>query len=92
MTREVFESVGKFDPIFNPSYFEDPDYNFRVLDNGFKIGWNIKSRIIHMPHQTLGHAHDKQQRFIRSMQNFQKKWGKRLPPMNYQPDIPPFHC
>jgi len=82
MKKEVFEKVGLLDDIFNPCYFEDPDYNMRVFNEGFKIGWNIKARIVHMPHQTLGTLAkpEKTKRFVDSMKKFQRKWnGKKMP-------------
>lgn len=84
MEKEVPKQLGGFDDRFNPSYFEDPDYCYRALDTGFKIGWNYKAKIIHVPHQTLGKAKDKQLRFTRSLAKFQQKWNKKLPPMLYQ--------
>ena len=54
----------------------------RVFNEGFKIGWNIKAKIVHMPHQTLGTLAkpEKTKRFIESMKKFQRKWnGKKMP-------------
>lgn len=82
MKKEVFHEVGYFDEIFNPCYFEDPDLNMRVFNAGFKIGWNIKAKIVHMPHQTLGTLEkpEKTKRFVDSMKKFQSKWnGKKMP-------------
>lgn len=82
MKREVFNQVGFLDDMFNPCYFEDPDYIIRTFNEGFKIGWNIKAKIVHMPHQTLGTLAkpEKTKRFIESMKKFQKKWdGKKMP-------------
>ena len=83
LKREVSDKVGKFDPIFNPSYFEDPDYCMRVYSAGFKITWNKKSNIEHLPHQTLGKAADKNERFMKSLTAFRKKWsGHKMPVLN----------
>ena len=79
--------MGCFDDAFNPSYFEDPDFNFRCLDLGLKIGWNYQSKIIHLAHQTLGKVADKQARFTRSLMRFRKKWGSRMPPMIFQSNL-----
>lgn len=57
---------------------------WRALDAGFKIGWNFTARIEHMPHQTLGPAKDKAERFIKSIMAFRKKWKGRTPPRLYQ--------
>lgn len=80
LKREVSNKIGKFDHIFNPSYFEDPDYCMRVHKAGFKITWNKNSNIEHLPHQTLGKAADKNDRFIKSLKAFRNKWnGERMP-------------
>lgn len=73
--REAIEEVGGFDDRFNPSYFEDPDYCFSLLKAGKKIGWNLKARVVHLPHQTLGVASDKIKRFNDSYRKFLKKWN-----------------
>jgi O-antigen biosynthesis protein len=90
MWRHVVDVLGGFDERFNPSYFEDPDYNFRSLDAGFSIGWNVNAKIVHMPHQTLGNAPDKQQRFLRSYQQFQAKWRGRNAQRLKQSVLPEF--
>lgn len=63
---------------------------FRAHENGFKIGWNWKSRTIHMPHQTLGKVKDKTKFFTKSLMKFRSKWKGTLPPMMIQTDIPAF--
>jgi len=90
--REVTKKIGMFDTRFNPSYFEDPDFVFRAYDFGFKIGWNFKSRIIHMPHQTLGKLteSEKVKRFTNSWNEFRKKWANHPLPIFKQENLPEF--
>lgn len=78
--RSAVMTIGKFDPVFNPSYYEDPDYCFRAAELGLKVGWNYEHRIVHHPHQTLGVSPDRNQRFINSLNAFRKKWGGKEPP------------
>lgn len=64
----------------------------RVHNEGFKIGWNIKAKIVHMPHQTLGTLpkEEKTKRFVDSLKKFQKKWhGKKMPVLT-TPMLPVF--
>lgn len=91
--RDVTKKIGMFDTRFNPSYFEDPDLNIRAFDHGFKIGWNFKSKIVHMPHRTLGKLspEEKQERFTKSWNEFRKKWGTRSLPVFRQIDLKEFH-
>lgn len=79
--KEIPDSIGMYDDQFNPAYFEDPDFCFRALDAGYKVGWNSGAKITHLPHQTLGKLNqkDKNDRFINSMRKFRQKWkGRKL--------------
>jgi hypothetical protein len=89
LKREVSDKIGMFDERFNPAYFEDPDINFRAIDAGFKIGWNYKAKIVHMPHQTLGKLNhsDKTNIFTNSMKKFQQKWKGRSVPHMFMKEI-----
>jgi GT2 family glycosyltransferase len=91
--RDVTKKIGMFDCVFSPSYFEDPDFCLRSFDAGFKIGWNFKSKIIHMPHRTLGNLsqQEKTKRFTQSWNAFRKKWGTRQLPVFRQKDLKEFH-
>ena len=69
-----------YDPIFNPSYFEDPDLCFRMNAGGYSIGVNLKAKIFHAEHQTLGSVPDRNIRFLNSLNNFRLKWkGHKTP-------------
>jgi len=75
--RNVIDKIGWFDEMFNPAYFEDPDYCFRALDNGFKLGWNTKSKIVHMSHSTLGKFENgyRHKLLVSNLAKFRKKWA-----------------
>lgn len=89
--KEVFNKIGVLDEQFSPAYYEDPDFAFRAYDAGLKIGWNIKARIHHVGHQTLGkNTQLKQQMFTSSWKKFRQKWGNRKPPNIFQADLPEF--
>lgn len=80
--KNVVDDIGIYDDNFNPSYFEDPDYIFRANKKGYKIGWNYKNLIQHLPHQTLGKIgnEEKNRRFIKSLNYFRSKWkGTKTP-------------
>lgn len=80
LKREVIEDVGLFDPDFNPMYFEDPDFNFRAYDKGYKIGWDTEKKVIHKHHKLLGNG-DRFFYFKRNLVRFREKWGERKPPV-----------
>lgn len=84
--KEVVDKIGLFDEQFNPAYFEDPDFNFRARQSGFKIGWNYAAKIEHLPHQTLGKNKDRMKLFAQSYDKFKKKWqGVTMTPMRQNP-------
>jgi len=75
VSREAFNSIGKFDDDFNPAYFEDPDYCLRAFFEKIPVIWNRVSRIDHLPHQTLGQRSLKAGlSFRKSLNAFRQKW------------------
>lgn len=79
--KTIYEHIGLFDEIFNPAYFEDPDFVFRALQNGYKIGWSYSSKINHLAHQTINKQKifDKSKQFLKSWKLFYKKWYPYYP-------------
>lgn len=75
--KEVIETIGLFDKRFNPMYFEDPDFNWRAYQSGFKIGWNPNSLIKHIPHKLLSCDYRKKC-FNDSLKKIQQKWKKPI--------------
>ncbi len=65
---------------------------FRAYENGFLIGWNIKARIHHMPHQTLGKlpGEQKQKYIFDSWKKFRDKWKNHQIPVFTQAKLPEF--
>lgn len=88
--RAVTDRIKMFDKQFNPAYFEDPDFNFRAIQAGFKVGWNFKAKIFHLPHQTLGKnaTSEKTRIFTESLNKFRKKWHGHRPPVLKQRNLP----
>ncbi len=79
--KDVFDTIGLFDERFSPAYFEDPDFCFRAIKAGFKLGWKHDCPIDHLEHQTIGRQKqfDKGKQFVRSWTAFQKKWHPYFP-------------
>lgn len=81
----VYKKIGLFDERFNPAYFEDPDFCFRALLAGFKLGWYCKCPITHLEHQTFNSQQlfNKNTQFQKSWKAFREKWSPYFPdPMN----------
>lgn len=74
MTREVYETVGKFDEQFK-GYFSDLDYRRRVLDAGFRIGMNCNLVVEHKAKATYKRTDPDDNEYLRSMRLYEAKWG-----------------
>jgi GT2 family glycosyltransferase len=81
MKTAVYEKIGLFDERFSPAYFEDPDFNFRALLAGFKLGWHPKCPIVHLAHQTFNaqQLFNKKEQFNKSWKAFRDKWHPYFP-------------
>jgi O-antigen biosynthesis protein len=81
LKTEIYKKIGLFDERFNPAYFEDPDFTWRVMKAGYKIGWQPKCSILHLAHQTIGtqQLFDKNEQFVKSWKKFREKWFPHYP-------------
>lgn len=55
--KKIWTSLGGFDPLFVPFYWEDVDLSFRALKAGFDILWEPKSLVYHQHGTTINKAH-----------------------------------
>ncbi len=79
--KSVYDSIGLFDELFSPAYFEDPDFCFRAIQSGYKIGWVHDCPVTHLAHQTISYQtlfNKKDQLYI-SWKKFKKKWNGYFP-------------
>jgi GT2 family glycosyltransferase len=47
MTRRCYESAGGFDPAYRIAYFEDADLCFRLREQGLRLVYEPRSRVLH---------------------------------------------
>ena len=71
--EELVEDIGGFDTQFNPKYYEDPDFCFRAIQNGYKIGWCSDKLIEHQKHD-LTLSNEERVFFMRNLKIIQKKY------------------
>jgi len=54
LPKELFKSVGGFDPKYAPAYYEDTDLAFKIAQAGYKVLYQPLSRVIHYEGATGG--------------------------------------
>lgn len=52
-STNLWRDVGLFDEIFQPAYFEDPDFCLKAKNKGYTIGLVENHGITHIAHRTL---------------------------------------
>lgn len=79
--KEVYKKIGLFDERFSPAYFEDPDFCFRAIQAGYKLGWCPDCPIEHLAHQTMNNqsTFQKNAQFMKSWKAFIQKWHPYFP-------------
>lgn len=79
ISRDVLERVGRFDPLFNPGYYEDNDYLYRYrIEYGEPAGSNHDW--IPVDYDSLGDAHSLRFDHVsidigQQRAKYQRKWG-----------------
>ena len=90
--RDLFLSLGGFDPRYRPAYYEDSDYCLSVGAEGLKVYYQPESTIVHTEGATSGtdpSAGAKRYQ-ARNRTEFLRKWRTELalrpdPPSEYSP-------
>ncbi len=62
--REVFESIGLFDQVFSPAYYEDLDFCLRARRAGFHITLVRDAKLWHKVSQSSGGEHKPRERYL----------------------------
>lgn len=79
ITKECFDKVGEFDEIFNPAYFEDNDYHYRMKLAGLKAINYPGAIYYHFGSRTQNEALDTPAvpgpLFVANSMKYQQKWG-----------------
>jgi cellulose synthase/poly-beta-1,6-N-acetylglucosamine synthase-like glycosyltransferase len=79
MRKEIFEEVGGFDESFSHA-FNDIDLCMKIRQKGYLIVWTPYAELCHHESKSRGYEDtpEKQQRFGKEIEFFQKKWGDML--------------
>jgi GT2 family glycosyltransferase len=88
--RELFRSLGGFDEVYRPAYYEDTDYCFSVRAAGRAVYYQPESVVVHLEGATSGTdlKSGVKRHQVRNRQTFRTKWRKTLathpePPSRY---------
>jgi len=75
--KQVIDEIGLFDKRYSPMYFEDPDFCFSLLKNGYSYTCIRDPKIKHLGHKTIGQFSIDKRRlnFQTSHKKFCEKWS-----------------
>jgi len=76
MKREVPDTVGGLDEIFNPAQFEDFDFCYRAREHGFRILYEPTAELYHFENVTTDGSVDVNFKYItiKNGMTFKKRW------------------
>ena len=78
--RQLFESLGGFDPIYKPAYYEDTDLALRVRQTGRDVLYQPQSTVVHF--EGISHGTDETQGLKKHQQinrsTFEQRWASVL--------------
>ncbi len=78
--RDLFETVGGFDEMYAPAYYEDTDLCFTLRERGYRVFYQPESEVIHCEGKTAGTSTGsgfKRYQII-NQEKFRRKWAHRL--------------
>ncbi len=80
--RDLFETMGGFNPTHAPGYYEDTDLAFRVRAAGYRIYYQPSSRVLHFEGVSAGRDETSPRGMKRfqavNREKFSQRWGKEL--------------
>lgn len=75
--KDIFNKVGGFDEIFDPTCFEDTDLSFAIRNAELKLAYCPYLGIYHLPHQTTKSGSASHDKMLREHEKkFIDKWTK----------------
>ncbi len=75
--RELFLSLGGFDPVYGLGYYEDADFCFRLRETGLRAFYEPRSRVVHARHGTSG-GERARDLMIANRAHFYGRWAEAL--------------
>ena len=86
--RSLFREIGGFDTHYEPGYYEDTDYCFKLRDKGYRVVVQPESVVVHVEGGTAGLDVSRgMKRFqVVNQQKFQRRWSHVLQRQAVRPD------
>jgi O-antigen biosynthesis protein len=78
--RSLFLELGGFDTYFQPAYYEDADYCFKLRDKGYRVYYQPESTVIHLEGATSGTDLSRGIKRYQAVNRakFARRWGEDL--------------
>ncbi|MDC3011011.1 glycosyltransferase [Synechococcus sp. AH-736-G21] len=84
ITRELFFSVGGFDTLYSPGYYEDTDLAMKVREAGLSVHYVHRSNVIHLEGKSSINENEGMKRFQAiNKKKFKDKWSTQLSSGNF---------
>jgi GT2 family glycosyltransferase len=85
--RTAWEAVGGFDEQYFPAYFEDTDLCMRLRQQGFRVVYEPRARLVHLEGQSTSRRY---RNFLlrRNHRLFVDKWAEELGALDNRPTRP----
>ena len=78
--RSLFLELGGFDTYFQPAYYEDADYCFKLREKGYRVYYQPESTVIHLEGATSGTDLSRGIKRYQAVNRakFARRWGEEL--------------
>jgi GT2 family glycosyltransferase len=77
LPRGLFQSLGGFDPMYAPAYYEDADLGLRIAERGLNVLYEPRSQVTHVRYGS-GTAEAAVSLSERNRARFVERWSHRL--------------
>jgi len=86
--RSVFEEAGGFEAEYEPGYYEDTDYCFKLRDRGYRVVVQPESVVVHVEGGTAGLdvSTGMKRHQVINRETFQRRWRHVLDRQPARPD------
>jgi GT2 family glycosyltransferase len=76
--RQVWDSMGGFDPAFSPAYYEETDYCWRLWEAGLRVVYEPEAAIMHLEYGSSETADDAVALMVRNREAFLERHAGTL--------------